>query len=197
MTKLRKPLTVEYVLSQAINKLDKDEVKNITNKSISHFRKCSDPDDKDHNLHYADAIKLDILMQRKALGTPFIDNFSLLIEDEFNKNNVYENVASTLIKIGGRMGNLMDTTQQAMSPDSQMGKEISKKEKDQIFKAINEVEESLSLLKEAAKQSKTIKTWAREDEIFEKFQVRNATPSMIADCVYNICQQLELSLIHI
>ena len=35
--------------------------------------------------------------------------------------------------------------------------------------AINEVEESLSLLKEAAKQSKTIKTWAREDEIFEKF----------------------------
>jgi len=30
-----------------------------------------------------------------------------------------------------------------------------------------------------------------DDEIFEKFQVRNATPSMIADCVYNICQQLE------
>ena len=75
------------------------------------------------------------------------DNFSLLIEDEFNKNNVYENVASTLIKIGGRMGNLMDTTQQAMSPDSQMGKEISKKEKDQIFKAINEVEEKIAKLK--------------------------------------------------
>ena len=30
-----------------------------------------------------------------------------------------------------------------------------------------------------------------DDEIFEKFQVRNATPSMIADCVYKICQQLE------
>ena len=29
------------------------------------------------------------------------------------------------------------------------------------------------------------------DEIFEKFQVRGATPSMIADCVYKICQQLE------
>ena len=35
--------------------------------------------------------------------------------------------------------------------------------------ALNEVEESLSLLKEAVKQSKMIKTWAREDEIFEKF----------------------------
>ena len=147
MTKLREPLTVEHILSQVINKLGEDEIKNITNKSISHFRKCSDPDDKDHNLHHVDAIKLDILMQRKSLGTPFIDNFSLLIEDEFNKNNVYENVASTLIKIGGRMGNLMDTTQQAMSPDSQKGKEISKKEKDQIYKAINEVEEKIAKLK--------------------------------------------------
>ena len=68
-----------------------------------------------------------------------------------NKNNVYDNVASTLIKIGGRMGNLMDTTQQAMSPDSQMGKEISKKEKDQIYKAINEVEEKIAKLKLSVK----------------------------------------------
>ena len=151
MTKLREPLTVEHIISQVINKLGEDEIKNITNKSISHFRKCSDPDDKDHNLHYVDAIKLDILMQRKSLGTPFIDNFSLLIENEFNKNNVYENVASTLIKIGGRMGNLMDITQQAMSPDSQKGKEISKKERDQIFKAISEVEEKIAKLKISVK----------------------------------------------
>tara|TARA_B100000482_G_scaffold136993_1_gene100273 strand:+ start:74 stop:529 length:456 start_codon:yes stop_codon:yes gene_type:complete len=147
MTKLREPLTVEHVLSQVINKLEEDEVKNITNKSISHFRKCSDSDDKDHNLHYIDAIKLDILMQRKSLGTPFIDNFSLTLEDEFNKVNVYENVASTLIKIGGRVGNLMDTTHDAMSPDSPMGKEISKTEKDKIYKAINEVEEKIAKLK--------------------------------------------------
>ena len=147
MTKLRAPLTVEHVLSQVINKLEENEVKNITNKSISHFRKCSDPDDKDHILHYIDAIKLDILMQRKSLGTPFIDNFSLTLEDEFNKVNVYENVASTLIKMGGRVGNLMDTTHDAMSPDSPMGKEISKTEKDQIYKAINEVEEKIAKLK--------------------------------------------------
>ena len=147
MTNLREPLTVEHVLSQVINKLEEDEVKNITNKSISHFRKCSDSDDKDHNLHYIDAIKLDILMQRKSLGTPFIDNFSLTLEDEFNKVNVYENVASTLIKIGGRVGNLMDTTHDAMSPDSPMGKEISKTEKDKIYKAINEVEEKIAKLK--------------------------------------------------
>ena len=147
MTKLREPLTIEHILAQAIAKLDENEIKNITSKSISHFRKCSDPDDKDHNLHFNDAVMLDILMQRKSLGTPFMDNFSLLLEDEFNKINVYENVASTLIKMGGRVGNLMDTTHDAMSPDSPMGKEISKTEKDQIYKAINEVEEKIAKLK--------------------------------------------------
>ena len=30
-----------------------------------------------------------------------------------------------------------------------------------------------------------------DDEIFKKFQVKDAKPSMIADCVYGICQQLE------
>ena len=30
-----------------------------------------------------------------------------------------------------------------------------------------------------------------DDEIFEKFEVKDAKPSMIGDCVYNICQQLE------
>ena len=49
------------------------------------------------------------------------------------------------------MGNLMDITQQAMSPDSQKGKEISKKERDQIFKAISEVEEKIAKLKISVK----------------------------------------------
>ena len=67
MTKIRNPLSIENVLSNMISKLNEDEVKNLTNKSISHFRKCSDPDDKDHNLYLSDAIKLDILMQRSLL----------------------------------------------------------------------------------------------------------------------------------
>ena len=41
----------------------------------------------------------------------------------------------------------MDTTHDAMSPNSPMGKEISKTEKDQIYKAINEVEEKIAKLK--------------------------------------------------
>ncbi len=147
MTKIREPLTVEHILSLVISKLDKDEIKAITNKSISHFRKCSDPDDNDHKLHYNDAIKLDILMQRKALGTPFVDNFSLLLSSEFNKDNLYENITNTLIKIGGRVGNLMDISQDALNPNSEIGEEISKQERDRIYKAISEVEEKIAKLK--------------------------------------------------
>ena len=147
MTKIRKYLSIEQALSNAITKLDDNEIKNITTKSISHFRKCSDAEDKDHNLHLGDAIKLDILMQRKALGTPFLDNFELMLEDEFKKINAFENVESTLIKIGGRVGNLMDVVQQATNPESALGKELSIKEKDLISKAISEVEEKIAKLK--------------------------------------------------
>ena len=30
-----------------------------------------------------------------------------------------------------------------------------------------------------------------EDEIFQKFQVKNADSSMVGECVYKICQKLE------
>jgi hypothetical protein len=30
-----------------------------------------------------------------------------------------------------------------------------------------------------------------DDEIFEKFEIRDVKPSMIGECIYNICQQLE------
>ena len=147
MTKIRESLTVEQVLSFALNKINDDEVRNISGKTISHFRKCSDPDDKDHNLYFNDAIKLDILMQRKSLGTPFIDNFELILEDEFKKINSFENVESTLIKIGGRVGNLMDIVQEAINSESSLGKELSNKEKDLISKAISEVEQKIAKLK--------------------------------------------------
>ncbi len=147
MTKIRNPLSIENVLSSMISKLDEDEVKNLTNKSISHFRKCSDPDDKDHNLHLGDAIKLDIIMQRNSLGTPLMDNFQIMLDEEFKKINSFENLENTLLKVGGRVGDLMDVVQEAMNPDSALGKDLSKKEKDLINKSIIELEEKIAKLK--------------------------------------------------
>ena len=147
MTKIRNPLSIENVLSNMIGKLNEDEVKNFTNKSISHFRKCSDPDDKDHNLHLGDAIKLDIIMQRNSLGTPLMDNFQIMLDEEFKKVNSFENLENTLLKVGGRVGDLMDVVQEAMNPDSALGKDLSKKEKDLINKSIIELEEKIAKLK--------------------------------------------------
>ena len=147
MTKIRNPLSIENVLSSMISKLDEDEVKNLTNKSISHFRKCSDPDDKDHNLYLSDAIKLDVIMQRNSLGTPLMDNFQIMLDEEFKKVNSFENLENTLLKVGGRVGDLMDVVQEAMNPNSALGKDLSKKEKDLINKSIIELEEKIAKLK--------------------------------------------------
>lgn len=151
MTKIRNPLSIENVLSNMISKLNEDEVKNLTNKSISHFRKCSDPDDKDHNLYLGDAIKLDIIMQRNSLGTPLMDNFQIMLDEEFKKVNSFENLENTLLKVGGRVGNLMDVVQEAMDPESPLGKDLSKKEKDLIAKSIIELEEKIAKLKMSIK----------------------------------------------
>ena len=151
MTKIRNPLSVENVLSNMISKLNEDEVKNLTNKSISHFRKCSDPDDKDHNLYLSDAIKLDIIMQRNSLGTPLMDNFQIMLDEEFKKVNSFGNLENTLLKVGGRVGDLMDVVQEAMNPDSALGKDLSKKEKDLISKSIIELEEKIAKLKLSVK----------------------------------------------
>ena len=151
MTKIREPLSIEKILKDLISKLKENEIKEFTGKSISHFRKCSDPDDKDHNLHLSDAIKLDILSLRSQKGSPFLDNIELIIDQEFNELEKLKDVSRILNNIGGRIGNLMDVTEQATSPESQKGAEISSKEKNNIFKAISEVEEKIAKLKLSVK----------------------------------------------
>ena len=151
MTKLRNPISIENILKNAINNLNKNDIKNFTGKSVSHFRKCSDPDDKDHNLYLSDAIKLDILSLRSQNGSPFLDNIELIIDQEFNKLEKLKDVSRILNNIGGRIGNLMDTTEKALDPDSPDGEEIAKKEKDKIFDAISQVEEKIAKLKLSVK----------------------------------------------
>ena len=147
MTKLREPLSVEKILKSIISKLKENEIQEFTCKSISHFRKCSDPDDKDHNIHLNDAIKLDILSVKSQKGTPFLDHISLIINKEFSDMDKIEDVSRNLITIGGRIGNLMDITDKALHPESPKGEEISKREKDNIFNAISEVDEKIAKFK--------------------------------------------------
>ena len=65
--------------------------------------------------------------------------------------NEYENVSGVLINIGGRIGNLMDITQEAIDPASPQGTSVSNQEKQKIFKAVSEVEEKIAKLKLSVK----------------------------------------------
>jgi hypothetical protein len=60
-------------------------------------------------------------MQKKGLGTPFLDNFGLKLSEEFKKINEFENISNVLINIGGRIGNLMDVAQDAINPAGHQG----------------------------------------------------------------------------
>ena len=65
MTKLRKTNSLEFALQNALKNLSNDEIKNATQKSKSHFLKCSDPDDTHHNISVNDALKLDEILLKK------------------------------------------------------------------------------------------------------------------------------------
>ena len=54
MTIIRDFGTVEQALAHSLKNLKEEEVKSATGKSLSHFRKCSDPDNKDNIIHFED-----------------------------------------------------------------------------------------------------------------------------------------------
>ena len=75
------------------------------------------------------------------------NSFQIMLDEEFKKINSFENLENTLLKVGGRVGDLMDVVQEAMNPESALGKDLSKKEKDLINKSIIELEEKIAKLK--------------------------------------------------
>ena len=147
MTKLRKPNTIEFALQNALKNLTDAELKTATNKSKSHFFKCGDPDDSNHTLSINDAISIDELLLKKSKGTPLYDAISTNLHAIMNQTNYFENINSILMNIGGRLGDIMDLTDSAFDPKSDLGASLSKTEKDKIHKAITLLEEKIKNLK--------------------------------------------------
>ena len=84
---------------------------------------------------------------RKGLGHPLLSAHEILIEKGIKSKNDVENITTSLINIGGRIGHLMEVTQNALDEKSEGGSSISMREKDEIYKAINELEEKIANLK--------------------------------------------------
>ena len=87
MTKIREPLSIEQVLSNVIKKLDENNIKNITNKSASHFRKCSDPD-LEQQLDHRDAVKIDKACIQKGLAPYLLNSHNYIILKELEKARI-------------------------------------------------------------------------------------------------------------
>ena len=146
MTKIRKFSSVEQALSFVLKELNADEIQQATSKSVDFFRSCSD-EDKREQIDQKDSIALDIAAARSGHGFPLLSAHTALVENALKSKNNVENIASTLIGIGGRLGDLMDEAKKAIDPDSQGGSAITPAEKQKIDKAIKEVEANIVNLK--------------------------------------------------
>ena len=147
MTKIREFLSIEQALQQAIKDLKDQGLKQATGKSESHFRKCSDPNFKDNQLHHRDAISIDVASVRKGEGHPLLSVHQALVDQAMKHADQAEGITKSLLHMGARIGDLMEVTEKAINPNSPGGSSISKQEKDKIYKAIKEVEDKIATLK--------------------------------------------------
>ena len=143
----RKFSSIEQALKETIKDLGGENIKTSTDKSESHFRKCSDENDLEHHIYHKDSVNLDITSMRAGKGHPLLTAHETLLNNALKSKNEVENITSTLINMGGRLGNLMDVTNKALDPNGHGGSDITPQEKDRIYKAIKEVEGKIVNLK--------------------------------------------------
>ena len=144
----RKLLSLELALKNIIKELKKDEIKKITGKSESHFRKCTDEQNFDHNIHHIDSIRLDLEFRRRKLGSPMLEAHESMLEAADLKLGKLDNTSNTLIDISAKIGRLMEATKDAIDVESEGGTKFSKNEKEKINVAIEEVEKKILTLKQ-------------------------------------------------
>ena len=142
----RKILSLESAIKEVIKELKDEGLKAATGKSESHFRKCSDPNDPNHNIHHTDSINIDKLCIEKGIGTPMLYAHEAILDSETQKF-YKETVSNTLITMGVRLGKLIETTHEAVDPKGDDGSQLSQKEKEKIYSAIKDVEEKITQLK--------------------------------------------------
>ena len=84
---------------------------------------------------------------KKGLGHPMLTSHQTILDAADKSTTKVDGVSNTLINIGSRIGRLMDATQKAVDPKGEEGRNLSQKEKDQIHKAIKDVEDKILNLK--------------------------------------------------
>ena len=142
----RKLISLEGALKEVIKDLKSEALKDVTGKTESHFRKCSDENDT-QDIHHIDSFKIDIECLKRGLGSPMLAAHEDMLEATNPEYKNLDNASNTLINIGAKIGRLMETTQKAINPEGESGNRISETEKKHISKALNDVEDKILELK--------------------------------------------------
>ncbi len=140
MAKLREISSIEHGLTEAIKNLKSQVIEEVTGKSESFLRKCSDPD-LDQQLDHKDAVKIDKACVERGL-TPYLlraHEYIILKEIKNTKAN-QQDLNDLLIKFTILHGQLMDVINSAKSPEGHKGESISAVEKKEIFSAFEALE---------------------------------------------------------
>ena len=147
MTKSRKLVSLELALKQIIKDLNVEIIKDATKKTDKWFYRCSDEDLPEDNILHIHSIELDKKSLEMGKGSPMLLAHQTMLEKKMQELKPSEKISNTLIDMGARIGKLMEITKDATDITSEKGTEISDEEKQNIAKAIKNVEEMIAKLK--------------------------------------------------
>ena len=87
MVKIRKLSSIENGLAEAIKSLKSKVIEEVTGKSESYIRKCSDPD-LNQQLDHRDAVKIDKACIERGLMPYMLRSHTFIIEKELTLKNI-------------------------------------------------------------------------------------------------------------
>ena len=152
MTKKRKITSVETGIAEAIKILKDQGVADVTKKSASFLRKCSDPD-LEQQIQHKDSIAIDLACIEKGRVPPMLLAHQSMLDKKMESiKRDYASVSDTIMKLTVRLGKLVDVTNKSLHPESEGGQFISKEESEEILNAIKSLEEKILKLKLSVKE---------------------------------------------
>ena len=153
MAKNRELSSIEHGLAEAIKNLKTEIIEEVTGKSESYIRKCSDPD-LDQQLDHRDAIKIDKACIERGLSPYLLRSHEYIILKELKKTS-FENQSMNelLVQFTISLGKLLDSIKTAKSSKSEKGPLVSDAEKKEIYDAFHELENKILKVKSSIEKS--------------------------------------------
>jgi hypothetical protein len=153
MAKNRELSSIEHGLAEAIKNLKTEIIEEVTGKSESYIRKCSDPD-LDQQLDHRDAIKIDKACVERGLSPYLLRSHEYIILKKLKETNLEDqSMNELLVQFTISLGKLLDSIKTAKSPKGEKGPLVSAAEKKEIYDAFHELENKILKVKSSIERS--------------------------------------------